>query len=276
MSSLSAKDRVSLCQFSFADGRRCRTPRTGKHPHFCFDHAQKEARALAEESLSKDLAYFFSGDHLSACDLSTALGRLIPAVIRGEVKPRNARTVAYMAQILLQSIHVAEHEYTNTFGSDGWRKSIRNSVNGNYNYRFPRAPQPEPVPAPVQPPTQPQQPASQPTEAPVNCRSSLAAHHSPLPQSQQTAPPLTPAPASPPKATPPSPSAPPTPTGATSPAPPEPQAQPPASQPNNPRSRAHPLRHASQAGTPLGGSSTIRAASAQTVNFFRINTYKPC
>jgi hypothetical protein len=34
MSSLSAKDRVSLCQFTFADGRRCRTPRTGKNPHF--------------------------------------------------------------------------------------------------------------------------------------------------------------------------------------------------------------------------------------------------
>jgi hypothetical protein len=64
MASLSAKDRVSLCQFSFSDGRRCRTPRTGKNPHFCFDHAQKEARAFAEESLSKDLAYFFSGDYL--------------------------------------------------------------------------------------------------------------------------------------------------------------------------------------------------------------------
>jgi len=26
MSSLSAKDRVSLCSFTFSDGRRCRTP----------------------------------------------------------------------------------------------------------------------------------------------------------------------------------------------------------------------------------------------------------
>jgi len=53
MPSLSAKDRVSLCQFAFADGRRCRTPRTGNNPHFCFDHAQKEARAPAAESLGK-------------------------------------------------------------------------------------------------------------------------------------------------------------------------------------------------------------------------------
>jgi len=34
MSSLSAKDRVSLCSFAFSDGRRCRTPRVGNHPHF--------------------------------------------------------------------------------------------------------------------------------------------------------------------------------------------------------------------------------------------------
>ena len=61
MSSLSAKDRVSLCTFTFSDGRRCRTPRFGKHPHFCFDHAQKEVRARAAQSLSKNLDYFFSG-----------------------------------------------------------------------------------------------------------------------------------------------------------------------------------------------------------------------
>src|SRR5437879_8244702 len=87
MSSLSPKDRVSLCQFTFSDGRRCRSPRTGKNPHFCFDHAQKEARARTAQSLGKDLAYFFSGGYLSACDLSSALGRLIPAVLRGDVNP---------------------------------------------------------------------------------------------------------------------------------------------------------------------------------------------
>jgi hypothetical protein len=99
--------------FSFADGRRCRTPRLRNHPHFCFDHAQKEARACAADTLGKDLAYFFSGNYLSACDLGTALGRLIPAVVRGDVKPRTARTVAYMAQTLLQSIHISQDEYIN-------------------------------------------------------------------------------------------------------------------------------------------------------------------
>jgi len=110
-------DRVSLCSFTFSDGRRCRTPRPRDNPHFCFYHAQKDARARTTQKLGKDLAYFFSGDYLSACDLSTALARLIPAVVRGDVKPRAARTVAYLAQTLLQSIHISQHEYIERWGS---------------------------------------------------------------------------------------------------------------------------------------------------------------
>jgi hypothetical protein len=192
VSSLSAKDRVSLCSFTFSDGRRCRSPRNGKQSHFYFDHAQKEAQARAKQKLGDDLAYFFSGDYLSACDLSTALGRLIPAVIRGDVKPRAARTIAYMAQTLLQAIHISQHEYCEAFDDDAWRKSIRNSVNGNRDYLFPPAPKPnqpaspQPQPQPAQPQTQP--PASHPAQAPVNSRSSLATHHSSLPQTPQPAP----------------------------------------------------------------------------------------
>jgi hypothetical protein len=150
MSSLSPKDRVSLCSFTFSDGRRCRTPRVAKHPRFCFYHAQKEARARTAKKLGKDLAYFFSGNYLSACDLSTALARLIPAVVRGDVKPKTAHTVAYLAQTLMQAIHISEREYINAFGTDGWRKSVRNSVNSNYDYRFPPDPTPELVVAGLQ------------------------------------------------------------------------------------------------------------------------------
>jgi hypothetical protein len=199
MSTLSAKDRVSLCSFTFSDGRRCLTPRNRDHKRLCPYHAQKEARAQATETLGQDLTYFFSGNYLSACDLSTALGHLIPAVIRGDVKPRIARTVAYMTQILLQTIHVSQHEYGEAFGGDGWRKAIRNSVNHNLDYRFPPAPrsaglQPGPAQQP-EPPGQPQpqpQPASHPAETPVNGHSPLvypdrvgATHHSPLPQPPQ-------------------------------------------------------------------------------------------
>jgi hypothetical protein len=47
MSSIRLQDRASLCTFTLADGRRCGTPRSGSHPHFCFYHARKESRAPA-------------------------------------------------------------------------------------------------------------------------------------------------------------------------------------------------------------------------------------
>jgi hypothetical protein len=204
MSSLSAKDRVSLCMFSFADGRRCRTPRLRNHPYFCYDHAEKEARARAKQSLGTDLARYFSGEYLSACELSTALGCLIPAVVRGDVKPNVARTVAYMAQTLLQSIHISQHEYCQAFGADAWRNPIHNSVKSNHTYRFPpprsggRNSSRSEIPAPSGPgreagvPPQPSNPQSQPqpvaptspaqqsappkpAPTPVNCHSGAVA-----------------------------------------------------------------------------------------------------
>ncbi len=182
MPSLSAKDRVSLCLFSFEDGRRCRTPRISSHPHFCFCHAQKEAQAQATQSLAKDLAAFFSGDYLSACDLNTAMARLIPAVIRGDIKPRLARTVAYMMQGLIQTVHLAKDEYINAFGADGWRKAVRSSVTTNYDYRFPATPKPEPQPAAATPPqaaaATPPQPTRPLTHSTASARPS---QHNPTP-----------------------------------------------------------------------------------------------
>src|SRR6266436_2028150 len=164
MSSLRLQDRKSLCRFTFADGRQCRTPRSRNHPHFCSDHARKESQARAADKLAHQLAYFFSGEYLSACDLSAALGSLIAGVARGDIKPRSARTLAYLSQTLVQTIHLAEHEYTNAFGDDSWRKAVCNSVRQNFDYLTP-SPSPEP------PPDQAPQPAS-PAPSP----------HTPLPK----------------------------------------------------------------------------------------------
>jgi hypothetical protein len=150
MPSLTAKDRTPLCLFSYEDGRRCRTPRIASHPHFCFYHAQKESQSQATESLAKELDYFFSGDYLSACDLSTAMSRLIPATIRGHIKPRVARTVAYMLQTQLQAIHLAQHEYINAFGTDGWRNAVRHSVDANYGRVSPPDPDVDADPDPTE------------------------------------------------------------------------------------------------------------------------------
>jgi hypothetical protein len=85
-----AKDRASLCSFTFSDGRRCRSPRRDSHPHLCTFHARKEAQALGGEEAGKDIAFFLSGEYVSAGDLTFALGRLFSAVAQGQVKPKTA------------------------------------------------------------------------------------------------------------------------------------------------------------------------------------------
>ena len=127
MSTNRSKVRSGLCLFTFADGRCCRTPRSAHHPHLCFFHARREAQSLAAEQAGRDISSFLSGSYLSACDLSSALGRLFCAVAQGQVKPKTASTLAYLGQTLLQSIQLAENEYINAFDTDSWREIIRSS-----------------------------------------------------------------------------------------------------------------------------------------------------
>ena len=184
MSSLISNDRVSVCLFTFSDGRRCRTPRSIRHPHFCFYHARKESQARAAENLGEDLSNFFSRDFVNACDLSSALARLLPAVARGDIKPKTATTLAYMAQTFLQTLHLPQNEFIAAIGELEWRKTVCNSLNQNFKYlnskpddytEFPaHPPTPPPSPAPPAPPARPTPAAS--AASPVPSASAEACH----------------------------------------------------------------------------------------------------
>jgi hypothetical protein len=139
MSTIPQKDRVSLCRYTFSDHRQCRTPRSPHHPHFCFYHARLESQSAAAAQLADDIEYFFSGEYVSANDLSKVLSRILPAIIRGDIKPRLAKTIVYLAQTLNQTIHLAQHEYINAFGTNEWRSAIHNSVTENFKRDRPPA-----------------------------------------------------------------------------------------------------------------------------------------
>jgi hypothetical protein len=164
MSAITTQDRADLCTFTFADGRQCRsprasmgTPRSSTHLYLCTFHARKEAQAQAADKLGREVSYFFSGEYLSACDLSIALGRLFPAVVQGHIKPKTASTLAYLAQTLVQTIQLAQHEFTNACGNKYWEETVRESLDQNLEYRKkptpPRPPQIQ-APAPAPPPQQ--------------------------------------------------------------------------------------------------------------------------
>jgi hypothetical protein len=161
-------NRASTCTFTFADGRQCRIPRRQGHPYLCVFHAEKEAQALAGEQAGQDIASFLTGDYISACDVASALARLFSAVAQGHIKPKTAATLAYLGQTLVQTVKLAQHEYSNAFGPNAWRDAIRSSFAPPPPPPRPApppsaAPQPRP-PAPTQPP--PQSPVSPPASAP--------------------------------------------------------------------------------------------------------------
>ncbi|HXN52389.1 MAG TPA: hypothetical protein VN943_10665 [Candidatus Acidoferrum sp.] len=150
MSTTRSKDRSSLCSFTFADGRQCRTPRAA-HPYLCAFHARKEAQALAGEAAGQDIAYHLSGSYVSACDLSSALGRLFSAVAQGQMKPKTASTLAYLGQTLVQALPLAQDEYINAYGTNSWRETIRTSHKQSADHMSPdpQSPPPQPAPAPA-------------------------------------------------------------------------------------------------------------------------------
>lgn len=137
MSTLRPKDRAKLCSFTFADGRRCRTPRSDSHAHLCYFHARKEAQTRARVEIGEDIGYYLSGQYLSASDLSCVLGRLFTAVVEGNIKPKTATTLAYLSQTLLQSIQLARQEYISAFGPLAYREAVTDSVNNNFSHKYP-------------------------------------------------------------------------------------------------------------------------------------------
>lgn len=110
MSSIRPQDRASLCTFTFADGRRCRTPLSSRHPRLCFDHARKEAKTHPAEPADGNLSFFFSGDYVSTHDLSAAIARLLPDVTHGPMKRKAASAISCLSRTLVHSIQLAQHE----------------------------------------------------------------------------------------------------------------------------------------------------------------------
>jgi len=110
MSSIRAQDRAFLCTFTFADGRRCRTPLSSRHPRLCFDHARKEALAHPADPHDIDLSFSFSGDYVSTHDLSAAIARLLPDLTLGQMKRKTASAISCLSRTLVRSIQLAQHE----------------------------------------------------------------------------------------------------------------------------------------------------------------------
>jgi hypothetical protein len=138
MSNKPSKDLVSRCTFTFADGRQCKTPRQPGDADFCYFHSQRELRRLAARNAGDFIASGLSTDYVSACALNGTLGRLFRAVASGQISPKTAHTLGYLAQIMAQTLPMAEDEFARTFGDEPLVATVTSAF-GKLNPKFVQA-----------------------------------------------------------------------------------------------------------------------------------------
>jgi hypothetical protein len=99
-----------LCQFRFSDGRKCKMLRDESHPALCPIHACQELQLLEAGRIGAELASL-SGEFKTTTDVNHVLGRLFSLLANGRIPRRNALALAYIGQLLLQSVPGTRSEY---------------------------------------------------------------------------------------------------------------------------------------------------------------------
>src|SRR5215813_1700895 len=118
---------VSHCHFPFSDGRRCSLPISPTHPRFCLTHALRERRLLGAEQIAAELAAM-STQIRTANDLNHFLTRLVFYTASQRIPKSTARTLAYLASLLLQTLPSVKNEVSIAHGYEEWRQLLRQTV----------------------------------------------------------------------------------------------------------------------------------------------------
>jgi hypothetical protein len=128
--------RAGLCAFTFSDGRCCSNLRHPTHPQLCLPHARKEAAQLAEREVGTTICGELRRNYVTASDLTWTVSRVFEAVASGQIKPKTAKTLAYLAQIMAQTIPLAQYELLESLGHRRWAAAVSESFPGEGNPKY--------------------------------------------------------------------------------------------------------------------------------------------
>jgi hypothetical protein len=108
-------DDDSRCQYVTADGRRCRNLRVPGRSRFCLPHAQQEQQYLDAENVAAEILGPLDSfrTHLA---VNHALGKLFSLLAKNRIPVRNAAVLAYIAQLLLNSVNEMRPELRRVAG----------------------------------------------------------------------------------------------------------------------------------------------------------------
>jgi len=124
MSAKPNQERDHRCQQLTADNRRCQMPRMKGHPSLCFTHAQRQQKILDPKRVAAELLGPFQ-DLRTGNAVNHALASLFLLVAQNRIPPRNAAILAYIGQLLLQSLGRVHTEISDAWGYKRWGEALR-------------------------------------------------------------------------------------------------------------------------------------------------------
>jgi hypothetical protein len=103
-----------LCSHVSPAGRRCRMLPAKNHPSLCAHHARKSRRRHQpdDEALAAELLDSID-DFTSASSVNLFLGNLVKQLARKRIRRRDAIALAYLSQLLLNSLAAMDKELLN-------------------------------------------------------------------------------------------------------------------------------------------------------------------
>jgi hypothetical protein len=117
----------SRCRHHDQSGRHCRIPRLDTHPAFCYLHARAE-RLVRDADLRRSKFSTRCGTFQTSTDVNQALGRAFNMLAQGRMQARDAVALAYISQLLLQTLDGVKYETEIAFGSEGYENMVRDIV----------------------------------------------------------------------------------------------------------------------------------------------------
>jgi hypothetical protein len=114
------------CQFTFADGRRCKMPPT----QLCSHHSPQQKRGTKRVSDASALEALCT-DLTTATNINRALAQTFLLMAQGRISRKDAVAFGYLSQLMLQTVAGIRAEYVSAFGYDPWEEKLKASLGGN-------------------------------------------------------------------------------------------------------------------------------------------------
>lgn len=114
------------CTHCTNDGRLCRMPFAPNHKTLCAHHALQDLQLHNSKLVTEEILGPL-GDFRSAFAINRALGKLFTVTAENRIPVRNAAVLAYISQLLLQTLHPLRGEALET-GGQGRMDAIVNDT----------------------------------------------------------------------------------------------------------------------------------------------------